>query len=109
MVEIKVGNEIPVAGAVKGTSNKGEYFKVGVKAQKGYDRIDVWATNPKEAMNITGMAKVAAIASVKLGAHQYNGKWYSDYIVNAKLAQGAAEAQDFMMPEEVDDAELPFA
>ena len=108
MVEVRAGNEIPVSGAVKGTSNKGEYFKVIVKAEKGYDKIDVWATNPKEAMGIVGMAKIAGIASAKVTAHQYNGKWYTDYVVEAKLVQGAAEEPAFLIPEDVDDAELPF-
>lgn len=108
MLELRAGGEIPVAGAVKGTSNKGEYFKITVKAEKGYDRIDVWAINPKEAMEITGMAKVAGIASVKIGAHQYNGKWYTDYSVEARLVQGAEEEPAFLIPEDVDDAELPF-
>lgn len=108
MVEIKVGQEFPVTNAVKGKSNKGEYFKADVKADRGYDKIQVWATNPAEAMNITGMAKVAEIHSTKLSAHQYNGKWYPDYTVNAKLVQGATEVPDFMDAIPVDDTDLPF-
>ena len=110
MVEIKVGTEFPVAGAYAGKSNKGAYWKANVCAEKGYDKIAVWATNPDEASKIVGMAKVVAIQSAKLGAHQYDGKWYSDYSVNAKLAQGNTETPDpFTESMEAQQEELPFA
>ena len=108
MIELKVGQEIPVTTAVKGKSNKGAYFKAEVKADRGYDKIQVWATNPDEAANIIGMAKIAEIKSVKLSAHQYKDKWYPDYMINAKLTQGATEVPDFLDPETVDEADLPF-
>lgn len=107
MIEISVGKEIPVVNAKFGSSSRGDYFKVPVKAERGYDKIDVWATNPKEANDIVGMAKVESIKSVKLGAHQYNNKWYTDYTVNAKLVQGNPEAA-FEQAEPVEDDELPF-
>lgn len=109
MVEVKVGNEFKVAGAYTGKTNKGAYWKQNVCAEKGYDKIAVWATNPDEAARITGMAKVESIQSVKLGAHQYNGKWYPDYTVNAKLVQGSAEEPiEFGDQLEITDDELPF-
>lgn len=107
-VKIEKGAEIPVAGASKGNGSRGPYFKVIVKAEKGYDKIQVWAANPSEAINITGMARVAEIKSARKSAHEYNGKWYDDVIVEAVLAQGTMTDPDFMMPEAVDDAELPF-
>lgn len=108
MIEIKVGEEIPVAGALVGSD--GKYWKVNVNAQRGYDKIQVWAVNPKQAKDITGMAKVESITSVKLTAHQYQGKWYPDYVINARLVQGNTEPPaDFMEAGTVVDDELPFA
>ena len=110
MVEVKVGGEIPVTVAVTGKSGKGPYWKVNVCAEKGYDKISVWATNPEEAGKIVGMAKVVGIQSVKLSAHQYQNKWYTDYTVNAKLAQGSTEAPDpFVDVAMSEQEELPFA
>ena len=109
MIEIKIGGEIPVNGALSGKTGKGPYWKVNVCADKGYDRIAVWATNPDEAAKITGMAKVVGIQSVRLGAHQYQNKWYPDYTVNAKLVQGSTEAPDpFSDAGFPEQEELPF-
>lgn len=106
-IELKVGQEIPVDGALKGHSSRGPYFKATIKPEKGKDRIDLWATNPAEAINFAGMAKIVEITGVKKSAHQYNGKWYDDFSVDAKLAQGSAEAVIFEQVELDDD--LPFA
>lgn len=108
-IEIKVGREFPVAGAKFGNSSRGEYYKVDVKAEKGWDKIQVWATNPKDAKDIIGNAKVTKIAGVKLGAHLYNGKWYTDYTVDAELAQGNQETVMFEQVELGGDDDLPFA
>lgn len=111
MIDVKVGGEFPVAGALSKGGDK-PYFKVNVCAEKGYDKIAVWATNPAQAKDIVGMAKVKSIQSVRLSAHQYNGKWYPDYTVNAELVQGSQEVtveQAFNIPVDVvDDNELPF-
>ena len=80
-VELKVGMEIPVVDALKGHSSRGPYFKATVKPEKGKDRIDIWATNPGEAINF----------------------------VDAKLAQGNAEAVIFEQVELGNDDDLPFA
>lgn len=106
-VEIKVGTEIPVDTALKGNSSRGPYFKATIKPEKGRDRIDIWATNPGEAINFAGMAKIVEITGVKKSAHQYNGKWYDDFSVDAKLAQGNPEAVIFEQVALDDD--LPFA
>ena len=109
-LKINVGDEFAVTDAKKGESSRGPYFSVVVKAEKGYDKIKIWASNPKDAVNIKGMARIAAIKSAGISAHQYNGKWYSDYVVDAVLAQGSETVPDtFSMPENVDDDDLPFA
>ena len=108
-IELKVGQEIPVDTAIKGHSSRGPYFKATIKPEKGKDRIDLWATNPGEAINFSGMAKIVEITGVKKSAHQYNGKWYDDFSVDAKLAQGNAEAVIFEQVELGNDDDLPFA
>jgi hypothetical protein len=109
MIELVTGQEIPVGDALKGNSNRGPYFKTSVRPEKGKDRIDIWATNPEEAINFTGMAKVVEIQKVKKSAHQYNGRWYDDYTVEAKLAQGNPEEVMFTPLDADKDDDLPFA
>lgn len=108
-IRVEVGAEIPVAGAIQGTSSKGPYYKVTVKDEKNRNRIDVWATNPSEAQNIVGMAQVKAIKKAEKKAHQYNGKWYDDFVVEAHLVQGNPEAPVFADLGETSDDDLPFA
>ena len=116
MIEIKVGGNIPLNESRSGSSGKGDWFLVPVKAEKGYDRVTVWATNPKEAAGINMVAEVESIKSVKLTARQgKDGKWYPEYSVNAKLKQAgqgavnAAEQMAFADLDAVNDDDLPFA
>lgn len=116
MIELKVGSNIPVAESRRGSSSHGDWFLVPVKAEKGYDRITVWATNPKDAANIDTAAEIESIKSVKLTARQgKDGKWYPEYSIDAKLKQAgqgavnAAEQMAFGDLDAVNDDDLPFA
>ena len=109
MVEVKEGMTVSLADAKSGNGGHGPYFLVNVKADKGYDKIQIWATNAPEAAELKDAAVVKKIKSAKLGAHQYNGKWYNDYSVSAELAQGNVEDVKYVPVDiAIDDAELPF-
>ena len=117
MIELKVGSNIPLTGNTKtGASAHGDWFLVNVKAEKGFDRMTVWATNPKEAAAIDTVAEIESIRSVKLTARQgRDGKWYPEYSIDAKLKQAgqgavnAAQQTAFGDIDAVNDDDLPFA
>lgn len=121
MITLKAGSIIPVTEARSGEGQRGAWYKVDARAEKGYDKITVWATNPSDAKNIQGAAEIVKITSVTLTGHSYNGRWYSDYTINAELkqaGQGAINALDERQTEprqqtfsdmgEINDDELPF-
>ena len=109
MVEVKEGMIIDFSGAKTGNGSRGPYAKVEVKAEKGYDKIQVWAANPEDAQNIRGTAKVGKIKSAKVSAHQYEGKWYTDFMVNAELFQGEVRQVTYEPVDmSISDDELPF-
>lgn len=111
MVEVREGMMIPLTDAKSGTGAKGDWFLVPLKAEKGSDRITVWALNPQKAKTLVKCAKVARIGSVKLSARQYQDKWYPEYSVNAVLEQGEVSEQEAFeaIMREVNDDDLPFA
>lgn len=115
MIEVKVGGTIPLNESRSGSSGKGDWYLVPVKAEKGYDRVTVWATNPKEAATFRTVAVIDSIKSVKLTARQgKDGKWYPEYSIDAKLKQAgqgavnAAEQLAFCDLDAVNDDDLPF-
>lgn len=116
MVNVKVGTVLDLTKARTGNGKYGDWMKVEVKAEKGYDRIDVWVTNAEEAKKFKVAGEITEIQSVKLGSRQYQDKWYPEYSINAKLkqaAQGAVNAVEapmdlFASMDAVDEAELPF-
>ena len=113
MVEVKKGQLIDVGHARTGTSQRGPWFKLEVKADRGYDRINVWATNFDEANAIRNTAVVAEIESARITAKQYQGKWYTEYNIDAVLKQGQGVAvqqqTDFGIAQDaVNDTDLPF-
>ena len=61
------------------------------------------------AVGAVALPQIVEITGVKKSAHQYNGKWYDDFSVDAKLAQGNAEAVIFEQVELGNDDDLPFA
>lgn len=95
MVKLEIGKEYSISEAKKGESAKGPYFMFNVKAEKGYDKITVWASNPSEASGFSGSAKVVKIEDVSITATKKQSpqgeKWFTNYNVTAKLAQGEAK------------------
>ncbi len=116
MIELKEGMILPLTEARSGDGRRGPWYFVPARAEKGHDRITIWAANPQEAANLKGVAKLEKIRSVKLSARKgSDDKWYPDYSVEAVLGAGAKTAEeaeqmafDAMMAE-VNDDELPFA
>lgn len=109
MIEIKVGQQLPLKDAKSGSSGRGAYLLIPVKDEKGYSRITVWADNPEQVKNMSGTAVVEKITKVTLGRRQYQDKWYDDYNCRAVLKQGTAEPVMFeQVGLSVDDDDLPF-
>jgi hypothetical protein len=108
MVEIKEGQIINLKDGKGGQGKSGNWwYKVDVKGERGSDRISVWANDPQAALNFkSGKAKVKHISSAKLGANQFQGKWYSSVSINADLEEVIGMAAEDLMA--VDDSELPF-
>lgn len=115
MVELKIGDVISVAEAKKGTSDHGPWMLVPVKAERGFDKVTVWAANAKDAQEIVGYAKVLTMDDAKISGRKVGDKWYSDFSVRCTLAQadstGNTDGKDVYtvsdILEETDD-ELPF-
>ena len=109
MIEIKVGQQIPLKDAKSGNSGRGAYLLIPVKDEKGYSRVTVWADNPAEVKNMSGSVVVEKITKVTLGRRQYQDKWYDDYSLRAILRQGETDPVMFeQIGLTVDDDDLPF-
>lgn len=76
-----------------GDSQRGAWAFFKVKAQKGYDTINIWATNP-DAIKGAQAAKVIRIDNVELKArlNEKNGQWYKDFNVTCTLERASADA-----------------
>ncbi len=115
---IKKGDEISLDEMKSGEGAKGVWAFVTVKAEKGFDKIQLWAVNAEEARYFTGTAKVKDILSVSISHTQSKDKsrWYDNYSANvildgkngrkATADKGLNTFDDFMkIPE---DDGLPF-
>lgn len=103
MINIKVGDVIPVNEAKSGEGKYGTWYLVRVKAEKGYNAISVWASNAAEAKDIKGAARIAEIQSVRLSGKSLDGKWFPDYSIRARLEQA-----DDIVSDDDDDDDMPF-
>ena len=94
MVAVKVGETINGRSRC-GTSSKGEYFLIEKKAEKGYDKVTVWATNPGDVQGATAV-KVASIKDVCFGHRQNkaDGKWYPECSIHAELTAVAVSKEN---------------
>lgn len=103
--------EIGVRGALAiktGTTKDGKKWAFGeVKADKGYDKIMVWAENPDELKD--GAARIKEIVSVKKSAKKYEKdgetKWADVYSINAVLEPASVVPSGF---EQISDEDVPF-
>ena len=111
MVNIKTGETIK-GKSRSGVSSKGEYFLIEKKAEKGYDKVTVWASNPGDVQGATAV-KVAKINDISFGHRQnkQDGKWYPECSVHAELTavevakEDKATTKDYWMqaPDDVKD------
>lgn len=109
MVEVKEGMTIPIADVKAGESSHGPYWMIPVRAEKGYDKITLWAMNPTEAQHMIGSVKVKSIKAAKISGRKVNDKWYTDYELRAVLEQGEDRDQiEYKQAEISLDDDLPF-
>ena len=114
MISVKPNETLKGKNAVikKGMSAKGEYFLVTKKAEKGYDKVTIWASNPGDLQSAKAV-KVNAIKEVRYGHRQNpkDGNWYPEVSVIAELMAVEVEETDnssaindwAKAPENVDD------
>ena len=107
MVTIKVGETYPAKNFRSGVGSKGAWAVFHGKAQKGYDTINVWASNPDEVVNAAGL-KIKSIDSVTLKARQdpKTNQWFKDYSITATLEK--TEDVRFGGEQDMDKAEADF-
>lgn len=102
-VAVKVGEIYPAKTLKSGMGKKGAWALLKVKAEKGYDEIDIWATNAEELKNPQAV-KVVGIESAQITNQrsQDGTRWYTHYSVNAKLEAiaGHSEGGEWVTPEE---------
>ena len=126
MIQVKVGQMLDCTNARFGMRQDGKPWGLTeVKAEKGYDKLTVWFTNPDVAKGRT-QVEVIAISSAKMSNRRYTAKdgqekWVTDYSVDATVkAAGAQQVpqnnkpnfdsymNDFVDLSKVEDTGLPF-
>lgn len=117
--KVEKGQAVSLAEARSGDGAKGVWMFVPVKAEKGYDQIQLWAVNAEEARYFTGTATVKEIVSVSISHTQSKDKtkWFTNYSANVVLDgknghketanKGLTAFDDFMQIPD-DDSGLPF-
>ena len=102
-VQVKVGD---VYTELKmGVSAKGQWGFATARAEKGYDRITIWFTNPENIPEDTYAVRVAEITEVGTQNKQLkDGRWVTQYYARAKMesVEGGAVAVS------LDDEGVPF-
>ena len=111
MIEIKKGQIITVSEKARsGEGQNGKYIMIPVEAEKGYDKITVWAANASDFdISGKGSVRVREILSVKKSKRKYQEKFYDNYDCNCTLE--AVEDVAFGDDRESvisDDEDLPF-
>lgn len=102
-VAVKTGEIYPAKTLKSGMGKKGAWALLKVKAEKGYDEIDIWATNAEELKNPQAV-KVVSIDSAQITNQKSpdGTKWYTHYSINAKLSPiaGHSNGDEWVTPEE---------
>lgn len=108
MVEIKAGDTITAESVHRGEGGKGPYCMLVVKAEKGKDKITVWARDGQMALADGDSVKVNSIVSVKKSARKYKEQWYDTFDIVANLqVMEKGRASSYKDVDETDD-ELPW-
>lgn len=108
-IKIKAGEVYKCPDLRRGESGKGEWAFFKLNAQKGFDCINVWASNPGEIKGAQAV-RVVRIDTVELRARldERSQKWYKDYNVTATLEKAAANGGDDFMPANLDELNSIF-
>lgn len=87
-VVVKAGETYPAKDFRTGTGAKGAWALFKVKAEKGYDTINIWASNPEGLANAAGL-KIKRIEAVEVKSRldEKTNRWYKDYNVTAELVK----------------------
>lgn len=103
---VKIANGEIISGKVRsGESAKGEWAFTVAKAEKGYDQISIWATNPQDVQGASAV-KIVSIESASITNQRKEGaegtKWYTNYSVTAKLERVVAhnDGEEWATPED---------
>lgn len=110
-INIKVGETYECTDFKEGEGSRGKWAFFRVKAKKGYDVVNVWASNP-DSVHAATAVKVKSIDNVELKSRldERSNKWYKDYNVTATLERvesGRQGAGSGFMPAGEDES-LPF-
>ena len=93
-VKVVKGETYPAKGMKSGIGKKGAWALLSVKAEKGYDKIDIWASNPEDVKDASAV-KILDIEDVAITNQrsQDGTKWFTHYSVSAKLAPVAGRSK----------------
>ena len=93
-ISIKPNTVYECADLREGEGAKGKWLFFKVKAKKGYDAINVWASNPGSVSKATAV-KVLSIDNVELKSRldERSQKWYKDYNVTCTLERAESGRQ----------------
>lgn len=91
MVKVKMGDVLPANEMKSGTGQRGAWAMIPVKAEKGYDKITIWATNPDDikgakAVKVLSIEEASLSKSKKVGADGTE-KWYDNCNLQCKLSR----------------------
>ncbi len=104
-VILKIGDVVNAKDMRSGNGQKGPWAFVQKKAEKGYDTITIWASNP-EMVNGAGAVKVLSIEEASVTNTKKDTpagpKWYTNYNVRAKLekVEGFQEGDKWVTAED---------
>ena len=93
-INIKVGETYECEDLRSGEGQRGKWWFFKVKAKKGYDVVNVWATNPASLNGATAV-KVVSIDNVELKSRldERSQKWFKDYNVTCTLERAESGRQ----------------
>lgn len=93
-INVKVGEVYECTDFRSGEGQRGAWAFFKVKAKKGYDAMNVWASNPQSINGATAV-KIVSIDNVELKSRldERANKWYKDYNVTATLERAESARQ----------------
>lgn len=107
-IKIKAGEVYKCPDMRLGESDKGAWAFFKVKAAKGYDSMNIWATNPQDIKGAQAVRIVKIdVVELKSRLDERSQKWYKDYNVTCTLEKALANGDDFV-PASLDDLDTLF-